>query len=919
MIDWLMQSFRRIRSVFRYDQMDYELDAELAAHLELSVEENLQRGMPADEARRQALIRFGGAEQAKLQHREARGLPSLEEGMNTLLRNVRLSLRQFRKQPGFTATVVLTLALGIGATTSIFSVVKAVILNPLPFRQPENLVHVWEGFRGDRYHRGEEAYFISVRPGSFYDWRAQSQSFDSMSAYRWRQMILTRDRGAELLTAHDVVDRFFETLGTPAQIGRGLEPADHNPGAPRVVVISNRIWVERFGKDLGVVGRLISLDHESYEIVGVMPAGFYPTGREEPDLWTPHWADQKEKDDRLSWGWATVARLKSGVSWEQAQVELDVVAARMAKEHQTYEKLGAVVVPIDAELIGSSWKLLLLLAGGVGLLLLIACVNVANLLLARVIDREKEFSVRTALGAKRSQLVVQLFTESLVLAIAAGALGVAIASAGTRGLLTLLPPAALPRLNSVKVDLGVLVFVSGITLLMSLFFSLIPLIRISRRQPYDALKIEGRGFSTGKSKRRLGQIFVVSEFVFSLVLLILGVLLVQSFVRLLRADPGFDANNVLTFHIQVPEMNYGKLVNGGKNARREKLYEQLEQRLSAVPGVESVALTGKLPMRHEFNPWSVRIEGREPPPEDKAAGSAESAPGFGGHGDSTDQRVNPQYFQTLKLKLIGGRFLEERDNADVRMVAVVNETFARSFFPNEDPVGKLVTMDYTDWFPKMTIVGVVADFRMNSLDRKPYPEMFWSLRQAPSPNVWVMVRTKSDPSQVSAALRRTIQDFDSDLTVLQMRSMTGVISDSLWQKRLSASLIGLLAVLSLVLAGIGIYSVTSYSVSQRTREVGIRIALGANRRNVLGLIMGETCRLALVGSLLGCAAGFVAGRVAMNQLYVAPSLASSQSPADTLNPVAFIVSALFLFCVAISASYVPARRALRVDPLVALQ
>ena len=844
--------------------------------------------------------------------------------MNDPLRNLRLSARQFARQPWFTMAVVLTLGLGIGATTSIFSVIKAVMLNPLPFREPGNLVHIWEGSRGDRYHPGDDGYFIIVRPGTFYDWRAQSQSFERMSAYRWRDMILTDDKSVDVLSAHahDVADQFFETLGTPAQLGRTLQPADFVPSAPHVVVISNGMWVTRLGGDPEVLGRRISLDHDSYEIVGVMPPGFYPTGRDYPDLWTPHWADQKEKDDRLTWSLTTVARLKPGVTWQQAQIELDVVAARMAKANRTYEKLGPVVVPVYWELIGSSWKLFALLSGGVALLLLIACVNVSNLLLARVVDREKEFSIRTALGAGRAQLLIQLFAEGLVLATASAAVGLGISAAGTRGLLALLPSSAsLPRLDSVRIDFGVLTFVCANALLVSLLFTLTPFLRLSRNQPYDALKVEGRALSAGKAKRRLGQVFVVTEFVFSLVLLILGVVLVEGFLKLPRLDPGFDPRNLLTFLLRVPEVTYGKLVNGGDNSQREKLYQQLEQRLRTVPGVESVAFTGKLPLRHEFNPWSMRIEGRElPPPEPgKANGGAETTPGFGGHGDISDQRVNPQYFQTLRLKLRSGRFLEERDNAAAPMVAVVNETFVRTFFPHEDPLGRQVTVDYTNWLPRMNIVGVVGDFKLNALDRKPYPEMFWSLRQVPSRNVWVMVRTKSDPVQLSAAIRQEIRNFDSDLPVLQVRSMSDVIADSLWRNRISSLIIALLAALAITLAGTGIYSVMSYSMSQRTKEMGIRIALGASRRDVFGLIMGETCRLTLLGSVAGCAAAYVLGRLATSQLYLAPALVSSQSQPQSLNPGAFVISSLFLSCVAIAASYAPARRALRVDPIVALQ
>ena len=911
MISGLRVFAAKLRGLLAKHEEDRELGDEVRAHLRLLAERLTARGMSPDDAAVAARRQFGNMTLLEEDRREQRTFRLVE----TVWRDMRYGVRQLGRNPAFTIVAVLTLALGIGATTSIFSVVKAVILSPLPFRHPENLVHVWEGTRGERYHRGDEAYFSSVRPGNFYAWRAQSQSIESISSYRMRPMLLRGDKSADLVSAHDVADQFFETLGTPAQLGRTLQAADYVPSAPRVVIISNRVWVERFGQDIGIIGRRISLNRQSYEIVGVMPAGFYPTQHDYPDLWTAHWANQGEQDDRVSWGLTTVARLKPGVTWEQAQTELDVVSARMAKDHPTDEEVYAVVVPVDSQLVGSSWKLLLLLSGGVTLLLLIACTNVANLLLARAVDREKEFAIRTALGAGRGRLVLQLLTESLVLAVAAGTVGVLVASAGTRGLLALMPRSALPRLDSVKVDLAVLGFVSAITLLASLVFGLVPLLRASRTVTHDALKLEGRAFSAGKSKRRLGQIFVVSEFVLSLVLLILGVLLVESFTKLQRVDAGFDASNLLVFRIAVPEVNYGPFQYGETNPAREKLYERLEQELRAVPGVESVAVTARLPLRQEFNPSGVRIEGREPPPRPGGGGGATTAAEGGSLGDTGTEIVNPQFFRTLGLKLANGRFLEERDRSDVPMAAVVNETFVRTFFPQEDPVGKRVTV----WFAKATIVGVVGDFKLNSLDRKPYPEIFWSLRQTQWGNVWIMVRTKSDPLQLSAAVRQKIQGFDSDLPVLDVQSMNQVIADSLWLKRISAVLIGLVAVLAITLAGTGIYSVMSYSVSQRTKEVGIRVALGANQRDVLGLIIGETCRLALLGSVMGCAAAYAVGRVATNQVYLAPSVASSQIQTGSLNPAVFVACALFLFGIALFASYLPARRALGVDPILALR
>ena len=851
---------------------------------------------------RRARVGFGGIEQAKEECRDARGLNFIE----TLLQDLRYALRTARRSAGFTIVAVPTLALGIGSATAIFSVVKAVILSPLPFRQPENLVHVWEGH--EHYHRGDQAYFSSARPASLYDWRAQSRSFERITAYRWRPMLFTDDKRAELVTAQDVYDQFFETLGTPARLGRTLQAPDYDPSAAHVVVISNAMWINRLGADPGVIGRRISLDRESHEIVGVMPQGFYPAPNY-PELWTPHWANQSERDNRNIWGLFPLARLKPGVTWQQAQTELDVISARVLQDHPDLQSVGGIVVPVDAQLIGSSWKLLLLLAGGVTLLLLIACVNVASLLLARAVDREKEFAIRTALGAGRGRLLLQLFTESLVFAVAAGIMGIGVAFAGTRGLLTVLPKAEiLPRLDSVKVDFTALVFVCALTLLVSLLFSFVPLLRASRNQPSDALKVEGRGASAGTGKRRLGQMFVVSEFVFSLVLLILGVLLVQSFINLQRVDPGFDANNLLAFRIPVPEVNYGKFAYWAEDPRREKLYEQLEQLLTDVPGVESVGFAAGLPLKQGFNASPVIITGREPPPElakGKDVPLEES---------TATQMVNPQYFHALQVPLISGRFFEERDSQETPKVAIVNEAFVRRFFPNQDPLDKEVTV----WFAKTKIIGVAADFKMNALDQKTLPAIFWSMRQIPAPNAWIMVRARSNPSLLAPTLRQKIRDFDPDLPVQQMQSMTDVAADSLWLKRLSATLIGLVAVLAIALAGTGIYSVMSYSVSQRKKEVGIRIAFGADRRDVLRLIVGETCRLAILGSVLGCAAAFVAGRLATHVVYLTPEQASSLSQ-DSLSPAAFLISALFLFGIAICASYAPARRAARVDPMVALQ
>lgn len=893
-----MPLLRRVLNLFSRSQIDRDIDDEFELHIAMRIEDNLASGLSPAEARREAMLRFGN--RVVMKDRVASADVAVDLG--GIGRDIRYALQQLRRSFGFATAAVVTLALGIGSATAIFSVVKAVILNPLPFRQPGNLVHLWEGTGTERYRQGDQAYFSSVRPGNFFDWRTQSQSFESMSAFRWQAMFLTASDRAELVSAQEVYDGFFETLGTPALLGRSLQVSDYRPGSGHVAVISYRMWKQRYASDPGVIGRRIPLDRDSFEIVGVMPAGFFPTNAGYAELWTPHWASQTEQTDRVTWGWFPIARLKPGVTWQQAQTELFLLSARITADYPTEEKVHAIVVPMSAQLIGTSWKLLLLLSGGVVLLLLVACVNVANLILARAVDRDKEFAIRTSLGASRARLASQLLVESLVFAVVAAAVGLGVAAAGTSGLLALLPQAdTLPRLDSIKIDLGTLAFVCLLTLLTSLSFSLIPMLHMSRNRPNECLKTEGRNASAGKNKRRLGQILIVSEFVFSLVLLILGASLVESFLKLQRVDPGFDTSHLLVFRITVPDVSFGKFIYGEKAPARERLFERLEQVVDAVPGVESAALTERLPLRSEVNPSGVQIEGHV-------------IPSSGSEGDASTGMVNPAFMQALRLKVIRGRFLDEHDNATAPVVAVVNESFVRVFLLHEDPIGKRAKV----WYANALIVGVVADFKFNALDRQPFPEIFWSLRQTQARNVWIMARTRPDTSLVTESVRKALREFDPDLPVQEMHPMVEVVADSLWLKRLSAVLIGVVAVMAIVLAATGIFSIMSYAASQRRKEMGIRMAFGASRRDIFGLIMGETCRLALFGSALGCIAAFLVARVVMSMSYLSPGLVSTQSH-EPLHPAAFILSSAFLSAIAICATFVPAQKALSVDPAIALR
>ncbi|HYK36632.1 ABC transporter permease [Alloacidobacterium sp.] len=877
---------------------DKELDEEVRQYFEETTAIWAARGLSPEDAKRAAILEDGNMAAVQEQVRSY----GWENSVIALFSDFRYALRQVIQNPGFAIVAIFTLALGIGSATAIFSVVKAVVLNPLPFREPQRLVHLWEGVGDERYRMGDEAYFSSVRPGNYFGWKLGSQSFENMSAYFWRTMLLSDKDRADLVSAHEVYQQFFETLGTPALLGRTLQATDYTSNAGRVVVLSYTTWRNRFAKDPGVLGRRILLDRQSYEIVGVMPDGFYPTPGGRPELWTPHWASQTELQDFSTWGRVVIGRLKPGVTWTEAQTELFVLSAQITRDRPMLEKVHAIVVPMSAQVIGSSWKLLLLLSVGVGLLLLIACVNVANLFLARTVDRQREFAVRAALGASRVRLIQQLISESLVIAAAAGLTGLGFAWTGIHTMLALLPQSdMLPRLDTVRLDLGMLTFVSALTLLISLLFGFIPLLRTSKMRPYDLLKMSGRTASASKSTRRLGQIFIFCEFVFSLVLLILGASLVENFVELLHADPGFDTSHLLVFQIRVPDADYGKYIDGEYSPTRERLYEQLESVVLSAPGVESAGFTERLPLWTEGGGSPVQIEGHAIPPSRS-------------EGDTGTEMVNPDFIQALRLRLVRGRFLEEHDRTGTPVVAVVNESFVRKFLPSEDPIGKHANV----WFANAQIVGVVADFKLNALDRNPHPEIFWTVRQSPPRNVWIMARTRANPSVVGDALRQKIRHFDPDLPVVEMQPMSNVAANSLWLKRISADLIGLIAVCGMILAATGIYGITSYAAAQREKEMGIRMAFGADRTAVFGLVMKETWWLALAGSAVGCIAAVIVARVATNISYLSPEMASTQSR-DVLHPGVFILSSLFLFAVANVASYAPARRALNTDPADILQ
>jgi putative ABC transport system permease protein len=833
--------------------------------------------------------------------------------METLRLDLRLVLRMLGKRPGFTLIVTLTLALGIGANTAIFSVVNAVVLKPLPFKQPDRLLHAWETQgRGVRYQEGTDARFITVRPGSYHDWKAMNRSFEKMTAYRWSQAMLGVGAGTELLWANNVTADFFETLGAPALLGRTFATNDYGPNAPRVVILSHELWQTRFGGSPDVIGRAIPLDREGVTVIGVMPAGFYPTLLNPPQIWLPLWFDAGAQTNRTSWGLTTIARLKPGVTIEQAASEMDTIADRLAQAYpQHYRNMGVVLVPVDSQLLGSKRGLFSLLLGAVGVVLLIACVNVAGLLSARAIERAKEFAVRAALGASRVRLVRQLLSESMLLAGLGGLLGLLLARLAIRPILTLLPAEArVPRLNEAQLDGTALLFTLALSLLTGVLFGLAPALKAARADLNETLKEGGRGNARGESGRRAGDALVIAEVALSVALLVGAGLLMNSFLRVLRTEPGFKTDNLLALRVRAPHYRYGKFETGGKNPARVRLFEQLEARLAALPGVASVAYTANLPMRHGANPWGFHIDGREPPPETPQGRAAMSGkPGVYHHGDASIQRVSPDYFRTLGLRLLRGRLLDERDRADAPGVTVINETLARQYFTHEDPIGKRVVVDMTSYYPELTIVGVVADFKLHALDEPDFPEMFWALAQWPNPDGWLVISAGGDSSALSSAAQREINNFDRELAIEEVVTMRAAVAASLWRYRFSAALLGLLAALALVLAMAGLYGVLSYSVTQRAHEIGLRMALGAQKGDMLRLIIRQGLTPVCVGVLIGLIAALLMRRLIASFLY----------GVTAVDPPTYVGVALLLVIVALIACFIPARRAVRIDPIVTLR
>jgi putative ABC transport system permease protein len=800
-------------------------------------------------------------------------------------------MRMLVKRPGFTFVVVLTLALGIGANTAIFTVVDAALLRSLPYREPHRLVHLWETKPQQDFGEREASY------PDYLDWKQNGEVFEAVGGYSERNFILAGTDGTEQIAGAIVTSNFFDVLGTRASAGRTFQPEEDKAGAQeRIAVLSHGLWQRRFGSDPGVSGKQISLNGQSYTVVGVLPAGFHFAKVGAAEVWTPIYPPPEQLSRRYFHWLNVIARLRPGVSLETAQAQMETVGRRIAQDDpQTHAGTNIRLVPLQEEIVGSLRQILFVLLGAVGVVLLIACVNVANLLLARSTSRKKEIAIRVALGASRWRLVRQLLTESVLLAIWGGGLGLMLALWGVDLLLAAIPASQLafmPYLNGLSLNTSVLCFTLALSLLAGILFGLTPALEVSRADLQDAMK-EGGKASSSRQTSRLRNALVVSEIALALVLLVGAGLLLRSLLEMLNVNPGFRTENLLTMRLSLPATRYTD------DSKAVRFHQELLERLESLPGVEGAATVTNLPLSGEGGTGTPQIVGRPPVPNSDE------------WGESYLRTVSTGYFGVMGVPLIKGRLFTPDDKAGAPNVLIVNQTLAQRLFPNEDALGQRVTFRFTADMPPFEIVGIVGDEKVSSLDARTAPVIYFPYEQGPDSMMGLVLRSTVNPETLAASVRNEVRAIDKEIPLYSVMTMEKLIQDApaTFMRRYPAYLIGIFAAVAVLLAVVGIYGVISYSVSQRTHEIAIRMALGAQTGDVLKLVLKQGMLLAAVGIFLG-----LAGALALARLM--SSLLFSVSATD---PATYAVVAALLMLVALLACYVPARRATKVDPMVALR
>jgi predicted permease len=901
-MNWVGEVGRRLRMLVHRRQFDADLEEEMRLHLELRQQEGLEGGLAADEARAAARRRFGNTTYLKEESRIAWGW----EWFENLAGDVRYGLRVLRKSPGFSTIAVLTIALGIGATTAIFSVVDATLLRALPYPQAEQLVSIEDDLPG------VGARDVGMSQPEWQDLQ-RSGIFEYVSPTWFDENNLTGSSQPARVRILIVAPNYFALLGVKPQLGRGFHPEDHSPGLILEAVISDGLWNLAFGGDPNILDKSVRLDTDLYRIVGVMPAGFDAPGRisEERNIevWVAtsfYGAPMADHPPRSGRNLPTaIARLKPGLTIVEAQSRVDALVAALRKEFpEDYPVQSAWTVrliPLKETVVGNVRQSLLLLLGAVGLVLLIGSVNVANLMLARASARGREMAVRRALGAGRKRLIFQLLTESLLLSLLGGIAGLAILF-GAKGFLLRLVPESLPRLNEIGISWGILLFALGASVLAGAIFGLAPALQAGRFDLTHALKEAARGSTGSGEQARTRRMLVITEFALSLVLMIAAGLLLRSFWDLLSVPLGFNPQNVMAVRTRLPDPNDPKVDLYRTAAQEAPFVREVLRRSRALPGVEEVAVgdTASIPLDESLRDLKLISEGQfiftlEDAQNDETTVAERSS-------------VTPDYFHLLGIPLLRGRLFNDSDTDKAPQVAVVNEAFARTYWPDQSPLSKRFKRNRAG-SPWITVVGVIANARTESLAQAGVPKIYLDLFQTGGKRLAIFLRGHLDPAAIAEQVREQVQSVDPTLPVSGAQTLNETVSASVAAKRFAMQMVALFALTALMLAGLGIYGVISYLVSERTQEIGIRLALGAERRSILRMVLRQGLGLAIAGAALGIVCALIVARLMAGVLY-------GVRPTD---PATFAGVAVLLVLVALFACYVPAMRATRVDPMVTLR
>jgi predicted permease len=873
----------RLRALFRRNTADRELEDELRFHFEQQVRKLVQSGVPEREARRYARLVFGGAEQIKEECREARGIHLIE----TLLQDFRYAGRMLRKSPGFAITVILTLALGIGATTAMFSVVQGVMLAPLPYPEPDRLVLIWQS--------NPHAPHVSMSMLDYRDWQSSAHSFDAMAGIRWEQFNLSNPGIPEHLSGYETTPGFFAMLGVRPILGRDFSVDEDRPGGPPVAMISDREWITRFGRAQDVLGKTLTMNGVSYVIVGVLPPFrlsidvdvFIPLGQGEPYF-----------NDRRFPGVLCIARLKHGVSIAQAQAEMTAIQQNIDRLYPATDRgLGTDVVGLKPVIVGDISTTLLLMLGAVAAVLLIACANVANLLLARSAVRGREFTIRSALGASRSRIIRQLLTESVLLSIAGGIVGLAIAKLGMAAVLALLS-GNLRRTENIGINGTVLLFALAVSILVGILFGLAPAFKSLAINLQEALKQGARGSTN--AHHRTQNALVVGQMALTLVLLAGASLLFRSIHDLLKTDPGFEQQNLITFKVGLsfsPQQ---------KPAEVRGVFNGIMDRIRAIPGIESADSTMLVPLSqlNNFAPFWIGSHANTPVAE---------APRM------LTYWTGPGYLRAMGTPLRQGRYFTDQDTADSENVIVIDSVMAKIYFPGKNPIGQFITMNIWGTARIIGVVGHVRHGGLRAADTLTQPQAYAPLNQFPAIGVsalysglTVVVRTHLQTASILPQLQAAISGENGGQPIYDLETMRGIISDSMIQQRFPMVLLATFAGFALLLASLGTYAVISYSMTQRTSEIGIRMALGAQRGSVFRMALGEGAQLAVAGVLIGTVAALILGRALSSFSHLLYGVRAQ-------DPLTLVAVSLTLVGDSLIACYLPARRATRTDPMIALR